>query len=411
MTKYVFLLTLIISLLLTSTAKSADLPLFSAQSGKSGDNKSAMLHSFDNEWKRLQNATGPLSISGDVLTYWDGYTGTEIDGESREGKNQGAVKARLRLNWNPSVNGEFFLQMQGGYSDTGSNPSSRGLVASPLNSQASRTTAGGQISVSDVLYTRKFAKERAYVTFGWTDPESFIDENRFAGDGRIQFINTIFNNEPIFDSIDEALPIVAAGFQPVETLKLTVFTQASRRSALDSDQQKDAFEDMTDDPLIGGQVTFTTRAGEKEGNYRFFLWTETYSQPRIDNSGDSENWGIGFNMDQDITGNFGVFARIGRGNSAVNNITWTWSAGTHWQGPIHSRKDDVWGVAAGGVQGNRHTSNSDMEYHYETYYQASITENFSIVPDITYVNNPNCNSVNDDILFAMLKFFFTFSTP
>ncbi len=116
-------------------------------------------------------------------------------------------------------------------------------------------------------------------------------------------------------------------------------------------------------------------------------------------------------MDQDITENFGIFARLGKGNGAINDISWTWSTGTHWQGPIPGREQDVWGVAAGGVQGNKHTDNKDMEFHYETYYQVKLTDNFSIVPDLTYVNNSNANSDNDDIMFGMLKFFFTFSTP
>ncbi|WP_432734727.1 carbohydrate porin [Maridesulfovibrio sp. FT414] len=379
--------------------------------GESRETKSVLLQTISEEWHKLQNATGPLTVDGDVLAYWDGYSNTRIDGESKEGLNQGAVKARMRLNWQPTENGVFFFQMQGGYSDTGSNPSSRGLVASPLNSQASRTMAGGQISVSDVLYTQHFGNKQAYITVGWTDPESFIDENRFSGNGRIQFINTIFNNEPIFDSIDESLPIIAVGLQPLNPLHITFFSQSSRRSALDREQQKEAFEDMTDDPLIGGQITYAPRFGDLQGNYRFFFWTNTYEQPRLDSTDGSENWGIGFNMDQDITDDFGVFARLGRGNGAVNDITWTWSAGTHWQGPIPERDEDVWGVAAGGVQGNRHTANKDMEFHYETYYQIKLADNFSIVPDITYVTNSNCNSHNDDIVFGMLKFFFSFSTP
>ncbi len=396
----------------TGTAHSADsLRKDLGLHGNEKENNSVLLQTFRDEWAKFQNATGPLTIDGDILGYWDGYSDTKIDAESKEGRNQGAVKARLRLNWKPTENGVFFFQLQGGYSDTGSNPASRGLVASPLNGQSSRTTAGGQVSISDVLYTQHFADNQAYVAVGWTDPESFIDENRFAGNGRIQFVNTIFNNEPIFDSIDESLPIVAAGIQPLKPLRLTVFTQASKRSALERDQQKGAFEDMTDDPLIGGQITIAPRFGELEGNYRFFFWTNTYAQPRIDNSDDSKNWGMGFNMDQDITRDFGIFARLGRGNGAVNNITWTWSTGTHWKGPLPARAEDVWGIAAGGAQGSRHTSNKDMEFHYETYYQFKFSDNLSIVPDITFVKNPNCNSNNDDVVFAMLKIFFTFSTP
>ena len=379
--------------------------------GKSSKTKSVLLQNFHEEWNKVQNATGPLTVDGDIFGYWQGYSNTRINDATREGRNYAGIKARLRINWKPIENGVFFAQMQGGYSDTGSNPSSRGLVATPLNAQASRTTAGGQISISDVLYTQHFADNRIFISLGWTDPESFMDGNRFAGNSRIQFVNTMFNNEPIFDSIDESLPIAAAGFSPVDEFSFTILTQATRRSALSREQQKEAFEDMADDPLIGGQLTYSPEFGKLQGNYRIFGWTNTYKQSRLDGDGDSANWGIAFNMDQDITEDFGVFARLGKGNSAVNDIVWSWSAGTHWAGPFPNRNEDVWGVAAGGVQGNKHTVNADMEYHYETYYQVKLTDNFSIVPDITYVTNSNANNSNDDILFGMLKFFFTFSTP
>lgn len=412
MKKTLLLLTTLILLSATTTANATDsLRKYLALHGKEYKPESVLLERFKNSWSKLQNATGPLVIDGDVLGYWQGYDSTKIDGESKEGRDYGAVKARLRLNWNPIENGKLFVQMQGGYSDTGSNPSSRGLVASPLNAQTSRTTAGGQISVSDVLYTQHYADDKIYISLGWTDPESFIDENRFAGNGRTQFINTIFNNEPIFDSIDEALPIIAAGFSPDETFKFTVLTQSTRRAGRPEDEQKKGFQDMTDDPFLGGQLTFSPKFGNLQGNYRFFGWTNTYQQARLDGSGESSNWGIAFNMDQDLTEDFGIFARLGRGNSVVSNITWSWSLGTHWEGPIPGRDEDIWGVAAGGVQGNELTENRDMEFHYETYYQVKLTDNFSIVPDVSYVTNSNANSNNDDILFGMLKFVFNFSTP
>ncbi|TIH13732.1 hypothetical protein D0S45_14040 [Marinifilum sp. JC120] len=379
--------------------------------GQPGKHQSVLLDEFRQAWDEVQNTTGPLTIEGDVLGYMQAYGSTKIDGETQNGHEYGAFKARVRLHWEPIEDGKFLFQVQGGVSDKHSNPSSRGLVLSPLNSQASRTSPGGEASISDVLYTQHFADKKMFVSLGWTDPESFMDENRFAGNGRIQFVNSMFNNEPIFDAIDTNLPIVAVGFNPEEQFKFTMLAQASTYAGRPGDQRKGDFEDMADSPLIGGQLTYSPSFGKLKGNYRIFGWTNTYDQPRIDGSEESTNWGIAFNMDQDITEDFGIFARLGKGNGAVNNITWTWSAGTHWQGPIPGRDEDVWGVAAGGVQGNKHTANKDMEFHYETYYQVKLTDNFSIVPDLTYVNNSNANSNNDDILFGMLKFFFTFSTP
>ena len=379
--------------------------------GQEEEHQSILLKDFQEAWNEVQNATGPLTIDGDVLGYLQAYGSSKIDGETQNGNEYGAFKARVRLHWEPIKDGKFFFQVQGGVSDIHSNPSSLGMVLSPLNSQASRTSPGGEASISDVLYTQHFADKKMFVSLGWTDPESFIDENRFAGNGRTQFINTIFNNEPIFDGIDANLPIIAVGFNPEERFKLTMLAQSSTYAGRSDDERKGDFEDIADSPLIGGQLTYSPSFGKLKGNYRIFGWTNTYDQPRIDGSEESINWGIAFNMDQDLTENFGIFARLGKGNGAVNDITWSWSTGTHWQGPIPGREQDVWGVAAGGVQGNKHTDNKDMEFHYETYYQVKLTDNFSIVPDLTYVNNSNGNNNNDDILFGMLKFFFTFSTP
>ncbi|WP_321401627.1 carbohydrate porin [Maridesulfovibrio sp.] len=379
--------------------------------GQEAGHQSVLLQEFREAWNEVQNSTGPLTIEGDVLGYIQSYGSTKIDGETKDSNTYGAYKARVRLHWEPIKDGKFFFQVQGGASDVNSNPSRRGLVLSSLNSQASRTSPGGKASISDVLYTQHFADKKMFVSLGYTDPESFMDENRFAGNGRIQFVNSMFNNEPIFDGIDSNLPIIAAGFNPQKEFKLTVLAQSTTYAGCPANERKDEFEDMADSPLIGGQLTYSPSFGNLKGNYRIFGWTNTYDQPGINAGDESINWGVAFNMDQDITENFGIFARLGKGNGAINSISWTWSAGTHWQGPIPSREQDVWGVAAGGVQGNRHTANKDMEYHYETYYQAKLTDNFSIVPDLTYVTNSNANSNNDDIVFGMLKFFFTFSTP
>ena len=379
--------------------------------GQEHNRKSVLLQEFREAWAEVQNATGPLTIEGDVLGYIQAYGSSKIDGENQDGNEYGAFKARIRLHWEPIEDGKFLFQVQGGVSDKHSNPSSRGMVISPLNSQASRTSPGGEASISDVLYTQHFADKRMFVSIGWTDPESFMDGNRFAGNGRTQFVNSMFNNEPIFDSIDSNLPIIASGISPVDEFTFTVLAQATTYAGRPDNERKGDFEDIADSPLIGGQLTYSPSFGKLKGNYRIFGWTNTYDQPRIDDSEDSVNWGIAFNMDQDITENFGIFARLGKGNSAVNDISWTWSAGTSWLGPIPGRDEDVWGVAAGGAQGNKHSDNSDMEYHYETYYQVKLADNFSIVPDLTYVTNSNADRNNDDIVFGMLKFFFTFSTP
>jgi|GEM_PF-2562532 hypothetical protein len=373
--------------------------------------QSDLLDEFRDAWSEVQDVTGPLTIEGDVLGYAQSYGSAKIDGDTKNGNSYGAYKARVRLHWKPVKDGEFFFQVQGGASDLYSNPSRRGMVASPLNSQASRTSPGGEASISDVLYTQHFADKKIFVSLGWTDPESFMDGNRFAGNGRTQFVNSMFNNEPIFDGIDSNLPIIAVGFNPREEFSFTMLAQSTTYAGRPDDQRKGDLEDMADSPLIGGQLTYSPSFGKLKGNYRFFGWTNTYDQPRLDGGEESANWGIAFNMDQDITEDFGIFARLGKGNGAINNITWTWSAGTNWQGPLPMREQDVWGVAAGGVQGNKHTDNTDMEFHYETYYQVKLTDYFSIVPDVTYVTNSNANRNNDDILFGMLKFFFTFSTP
>ncbi len=379
--------------------------------GRAHEREIGFMDDFDKTWTEVQNATGPLTIDGDVLAYWQGYSGATIDGDDKDSKNYLGFKARLRVNWDPTENGHVFIQMQGGRADTYNNPARRGMVATPLNSLGSRTTAGGQASISDVLYTHHFAKDKYYVTLGWSEPESFIDENRFAGNGRTQFTNTIFNNEPIFDTVDENHPIIAFGFSPSKIFKMTLLAQSTSKSVLERSEQKQGFENLTDDPFLAAQLTYSPSFIDLPGSYRIFGWTNTYTQPRLDGSGESANWGFAFNMDQNLTEDFGVFARVGRGNGAVNNITWSWSIGTNWQGCIPGRDDDVWGVAAGGVQGNKHTANKDMELHYETFYEIKLGTNFSIVPDLTYVSNSMTNNGNDDIVFGMLKFFFSFSTP
>ncbi len=159
-----------------------------------------------------------------------------------------SIKARVRLHWEPIEDGNSFSISGGVFRQTQQPFKPRNGSLTPELSGIPDQPRRAGIHFRCALHPAP-CRQKMFVSLGWTDPESFMDENRFAGNGRIQFVNSMFNNEPIFDGIDTNLPIVAVGFNPDEQFKFTMLAQASTYAGRPGDQRKGDFEDIADSRL------------------------------------------------------------------------------------------------------------------------------------------------------------------
>jgi len=150
---------------------------------------------------------------------------------------------------------------------------------------------------------------------------------------------------------------------------------------------------------------------EKEwcGNWRFYCWANGLDHPKlgaveadVSDATKYENWGYGLSIDQSITQNFGVFARMGwevpdlvhvSTNPNSSPCYASWSGGCQLNGSLWCREDDVIGIGIGqvfpSVQYKDAGNGGLAEGHFEVYYRYQVNKHLAISPDMQVIWNPN----------------------
>jgi high affinity Mn2+ porin len=139
----------------------------------------------------------------------------------------------------------------------------------------------------------------------------------------------------------------------------------------------------------------------------------------------SVKYGFGINLEQQLTGDLGLFARIGWNNGrredwAFTEIDRTASVGLSLKGTRWSRPDDTVGLA-GVLNGlsdehRRYLSNGgvgfiigdgkltyDLEEIAETYYSAKLFKIFYLTGDLQFVNHPAYNRDRGPVVVGAIR--------
>jgi len=365
-------------------------------------------HDLDQAWKELQDAVGPLQLELFSVAYGALWGDTRVGGRDQDGRALAGWDTRFKAHWRPWQDGQFFLQLQYNFGKKSLTPSGKGLLFSHINGIVGGLPEG-KYTFHDLVFTQHFLDRRLFFAFGHTDPEAFIDENRFANSDHTQFASQVFAQEVGLDAVDERGPLFAFGFEPHETVELVALVSATTKAA--SDEPKNLWtRPFWDGPFVGGQVHLMPDFLGREGNYRLFAWSTLYDQPRQHADGETRNWGLGFNFDQDITDRLGVFGRLGLGNQDVGPASWDWSAGLQYTGLVPSRDTDVFGFAVGGVQAAPYTAYGGMEIHLESYYKLRLTQWLALTPMGMYVLQPRGDPGAIPVIQGMLRLEMDFKT-
>ena len=361
----------------------------------------------------LGDRFGSLSIHGNIVGYWQGANEPEIGGVNFNSSNGAGYAADLELTFQPMEHGEFYMRLHAGEGQGADKDlKSAGALFGNLNTIADDNPDGQFMDLLEAFYTHKFLNGGLSFAVGKTNQERFIDNNAFANDYKAQFVGKPFVNNPMLDSENEYGPIVAITASPLEGLSLVALVESSSHGG-----SKDIWNNVQDQPFLGAQLTYSPKIGERVGNYRVYAWDATYDHPELTHP-DTEKpgWGVGLSLDQEITEQVGVFARLAYNNKQVYPVEWFWSLGASLKGLIPTRGDDVLGLGIAGLVAasnlNKATAdtgylltgnNEGTEYHLEAYYRIAIAEHVAITPDLQYVVNPLGDSHNDDVFAAMLK--------
>lgn len=367
---------------------------------------------FAEVWSEVEDTTGPLKIGLQAIGFYQYTNDVTIAGNHYKDHNSAGFLLNNTYLWNPFENSEFYFHIwyaQGGVNDT---IQKGGGVFSETNSINDGAKQNGIFKVKQVIWTQKFFDKKAFVSFGRIEQESFLDGNEYANDSYSQFVSTIFNNDPVFDSEDFRSPGVAVGGDITKDLHVVVLSQVSTDPNSYDGEKKSEWDDWLDDPFFGGQLKYTADIGGRKGAYRFFGWVAPYEHAVLDSNSTADGWGVCLNFDQEITEKFGIFGRFGYHNPEVYQSPWLVSGGFNWQGIFPSRDRDVWGLGLGAMSGNSRTGNSeDWECHLETYYKIQVTDFFHVSPGIQVIPNPLANPNNDTIFAGTVRFALDFETP
>jgi hypothetical protein len=359
--------------------------------------------------EEIKEKTG-LELHGGVVTFYQGAVADRIGGEKVHDASGAGVVTDLELTWKPGMplfeNGRFFVRAHYGEGQGADKDLGDKLFAG-LNTIGDDSD-DDDIRVLEAYYAHEFCDGKLLITLGKTEPLVFIDGNALANDEASQFVGKPFVNNPMLDSEDEYGPIAATSFTPVEGWTFTVLGASTSWANAPERRQKNIFDNIFDGPLVAGQITYSPKFGELQGNYGVYGWDAMYDHRRLTSRSSEDGWGVGLSADQQVTEKLGLFARVGYSNEDVYEVDWFWLLGASLTGLVPSRKEDTLGLALAGLEASDELDEDGTEFHVESYYRFFITENFAISPDFQYVANPRGDSDNDDVFAWMVRGEFSF---
>ncbi|SMP11829.1 Carbohydrate-selective porin OprB [Desulfurobacterium pacificum] len=362
----------------------------------------------------------PVEFHGDATLYYQGAKVGDINNVNIPDPSGTGYTADLELSFNPDKNGEFYTRVHAG-DGTGADKIfdyAEDALFANLNTLADDNPEGKTFEILELYYSHSFLNGKLQLTVGKTEPFAFIDDNEYANDEVSQFVGKPFVNNPILDPEDFFAPLIAAQVTLSENLSFTALVQSNQQTTIywNSDdkqwevREKSEYDNVFDKPFLAAQLNYST----ENGNYRFYIWDNTADHIKLGETTDNPNakpdteqgWGAGISIDQKITDKIGIFGRASYANRNVYAFNKFVSAGISINSPFNRGNTLSAGVAA--IIPSSKFENDDTEWHFETYYDIKVSENFHIMPDIQYVVNPNGSSNNDSIFAGMVKMVFTF---
>jgi hypothetical protein len=378
----------------------------------------------------LEERFGSLEIHGGAILYYQESETDELEGEKADSPSGAGFVANLEFTWHPALpvveDGEFYLRIHAGNGTGADRSGGRGIKPADVLLGNLNTIADDNSDEDDdtglrlleAHYTHHFFDEMLSVTAGKVGQLAFLDDNAFANDEGVQFVGKPFVNNTVLDSENEYTPLIGVKIQPVELVSLTLIGASTSRPNVEGtyleDTSKSKYDNVFSSPFIGGQIAFSPKFGELEGNYRLYGWQAGYDHAKLDREREpidgkkGKGWGLGVSADQQITEMIGIFGRFGWNNEDVYVVKWEASGGINLTGLIPGRDEDTIGVGFAGLVPDSRYTDDEPEYHLEAYYRIAVTENLAFTPDVQYVWNPGGDSDNDGIFAGMLRAEFNF---
>jgi hypothetical protein len=317
--------------------------------------------------------------------------------------------------------------IRAGPADLGSGPYLARLYARyiiPLSGEMGESLSRGMDQLPD-----REPVDRIEIKGGKLAPTDDFDQNRYANNGRTQFLNYAFLFNTAWDYASDtrgySIGASVAFVHPAWRLIFGSYQVPTTRNGMNLDDEiYHARGDNVELSLLPGRAGTVIRllAFHNEGrmgDYREAMTigsaTGTVPSTLADEQPGRTKYGFGLNIEQPLAngGETGLFARLGWANGA--NSAWSYtevdrdaSMGLQVSGINWGRPDDRFGiaVAADGLTGShRHyleeggigmlvgdgALNYGLEEVFETYYRIQLGRFVQLSPDFQYIENPGYN--------------------
>lgn len=363
--------------------------------------------------RAIQERVDAFSIGGDLTLVLQGALKNRQAGGNRA---EGSYNANLFITAPAGRNGNIFFRVNAGQGEG---------LAGFLPESFSGPNATIQITepvfnLFEAWFSTSFAiprtePDRLGLTIGKLDPAGFFDENAVANSETGQFLADVFvNNLALEFGGDES------GFGPGAVLTYR-FTSAYNKGlnvtgkvgVFEADGD---FEGMFNRPFAIAELGVERPYYGLMGNYRVYAWVNEerhvdLADPSRDNL---SNKGIGVSLDQQVTNDVTLFARIGIQDEDVSQFDRSFSLGLQAVGNPWKRSKDVLGIAYGNTRPSDKFKelspdvNFGDEHYMEAYYNFWVSENVTVSPDIQYVVNPGGDRGKDDVFIYGVRGHFAF---
>ena len=210
------------------------------------------------------------------------------------------------------------------------------------------------------------------VTAGLIDAAAFLDDNAYADDEMVHFMNDAFVARAFMPAYDwgagAELHLGSVGFNAV---------YMNSKTGDDADQRFD---------YAGLQVHYHARLAVGEGTYR--LWTQLTSDDFLDPDGArlQSRRSVGISIDQAIGEHYGLFFRSAwQVRKAAVDYKAAYTGGLHLNGSLWGRGDDEAGVGIGWLPGgNGDIANTRVS---EAYVRVNINPHIDVTADLQYMQD------------------------
>lgn len=294
--------------------------------------------------------------------------------------NRGAVILDVGLNYHPTDNDEFQISLgfAEGEAINGLGAFSLAPFADDLEEDLSDINSSGRYNLFEAWYKHTFNfSERTSlgITAGIIASSSYIDDNEYANDEISQFMNDAFVNSTLANLPDYD---VGAAFEFESGLW-------SFNAVIMDSENEDGNDYNYYAVQIGHHVT--TRWGA--GNYRIYAFTTDDEFVENDGNGEDRLSGYGLSIDQQVSENVGVFARIGIQDDDVPvDHDKMFSFGVSISGKKWNRENDQLGIGVAFLDGASNESSGIKDTKaLEAYYRYVFSDYFDLTLDAQWIDD------------------------